>query len=108
MSTHLACETTHRQIRFGECPWCKLARARLKSAAIMLDGELLVCFPPCGPNTALAKELLEHGEKACVLDYFRECAAHWERGGAFLARWIKLIEEGGIPNFGALPSMFGI
>jgi hypothetical protein len=84
------------------------ARARLRSAATMLDGELLVFFPPRGPNTALAKELLEHGEKACVLDYFRECAAQWYRGGAPLTRWIKVIEEGGIPNFEALPSMFGI
>ena len=24
MATHPACETTHRQIRFGPCPWCNL------------------------------------------------------------------------------------
>ncbi len=25
MSAYSGCETTHRQIRFGPCPWCKLA-----------------------------------------------------------------------------------
>jgi hypothetical protein len=84
------------------------ARARLRSAATMLDGELLVFFPPRGPNTALAKELLERGEKACVLEYFRECARHWKQSGASLARWIKVIEEGAIPKFEALRSIYGI
>ena len=84
------------------------ARARLMCALTATDRELLVCMAPHGPSTALAKDLLERGERACVLDYFRECARHWTRGSARLARWMKVIEEGGIPNFEPRPSIYGI
>ncbi len=84
------------------------ARSRLMSSVTAPEGGLLVFFASYGPFTSLAKDLLERGERACVLDYFRECEKHWKQGGSPLALWIKVIEEGGIPNFEALPSILGI
>ncbi|MFQ6018911.1 MAG: peptidoglycan-binding protein [Kiloniellaceae bacterium] len=56
-----------------------------------------------GPNMALAKELLEAGEKAAVIEYLRLCKSFWDSGrgrGGKLDRWIKTIKAGGIPEFG--------
>ncbi len=52
-----------------------------------------------GPNMMLAKELLEHGEKDIVLEYFQLCGKFWEREE--LDEWAKVIKAGGAPDFGA-------
>ena len=51
-----------------------------------------------GPDTVLAKELLEQGAKKTVLRYFDQCAKFWERGRDRLREWRILVRAGRIPN----------
>jgi tetratricopeptide (TPR) repeat protein len=52
-----------------------------------------------GPNMALAKELLEKGERTAVLQYFDLCGKFWrdER----LAEWSAAVKRSEVPDFGA-------
>ena len=54
-----------------------------------------------GPNMALAKELLQQGESAVVLEYFELCSRFWKSNRGRLAEWATTVKEGKIPNFGA-------
>ncbi len=54
-----------------------------------------------GPNMSLAKQLLEQGERAIVLEYLDLCGAFWERGSDRLADWKEAIADGRTPLFGA-------
>ena len=56
-----------------------------------------------GPNMALAKELLERGQKKIVLKYFKLCAKFWntDRAKDKLDEWSVLAAAGRIPDFGA-------
>lgn len=54
-----------------------------------------------GPNMALAKELLEKGQRDVVLEYFQLCAKFWKMGAATLKDWTSVVNQGGIPSFGA-------
>jgi tetratricopeptide (TPR) repeat protein len=54
-----------------------------------------------GPNMSLAKDLLEAGERAVVLEYLEQCGKFWKRGASALAQWRDEITEGHIPWFGA-------
>jgi hypothetical protein len=56
-------------------------------------------FGAFGPNMSLAKELLEKGERAVVLEYLKECSQHWS--SKQLERWTQQVERGGMPDFGA-------
>jgi hypothetical protein len=51
---------------------------------------------------ALAKELLEKGERDTVLQYFELCRTFWKRDNGKLAGWNAKVREGGIPDFGGL------
>ena len=51
-----------------------------------------------GPNMALAKELLEHGEREAVLEYFNLCSRFWD--SEELGAWADLVRAGRIPDFG--------
>jgi len=53
-----------------------------------------------GPNMALARDLLEHGESAAVLQYLEECGAFWSGNRGKLAEWKALIRAGLKPDFG--------
>ena len=53
-----------------------------------------------GPNMALAKELLEKGERDVVLTYLQSCAKFWKMGGEQLQSWTATVKGGGIPEFG--------
>lgn len=53
-----------------------------------------------GPNMQLAKDLLDRGESATVLQYLEECGAFWEGNRGKLAEWIVLIKAGLKPDFG--------
>ena len=53
-----------------------------------------------GPNMALARDLLEHGESAAVLQYLEECGAFWSGNRGKLAEWTALIRAGLKPDFG--------
>ena len=54
-----------------------------------------------GPNMSLAKALIEAGQSEVVLQYFDQCEAFWEMGGEELAKWRAIVEQGGVPDFGA-------
>ncbi|HEX5719180.1 MAG TPA: RNA polymerase subunit sigma-24 [Thermoanaerobaculia bacterium] len=52
-----------------------------------------------GPNMALARELLEKGERQGVLEYFKLCGSFWKEDR--LDTWAKEVRAGKIPDFGA-------
>ena len=52
-----------------------------------------------GPNMGLAKDLLERGEQATVLEYFELCGKFWARDKLDL--WKADVEAGRIPEFRA-------
>ena len=54
-----------------------------------------------GPNMQLAKDLLDRGETATVLQYLEECGSFWEGNRGKLAEWIVLIKAGLKPDFGS-------
>jgi hypothetical protein len=53
-----------------------------------------------GPNMALARDLLERGESAAVLQYLEECGSFWGGNRGRLAEWMALIRAGLKPDFG--------
>jgi hypothetical protein len=54
-----------------------------------------------GPNMRLAKQLLDRGERAVVIDYLKVCANFWQTNNHRAEQWIHLLEHGGSPDFGA-------
>jgi hypothetical protein len=54
-----------------------------------------------GPNMLLAKELLLAGERDAVLAYIDACARFWQLDAGAIWAWKRIINAGGIPNFGA-------
>lgn len=54
-----------------------------------------------GPNMALAKDLLERGERDTVIAYLDECARFWSMGTKELTAWKAQIARGETPDFGA-------
>ncbi len=53
-----------------------------------------------GPNMALAKELLDLGETATVLEYLESCTQFWIGNRGKLAEWLALVRAGLKPDFG--------
>ncbi len=54
-----------------------------------------------GPNMLLAKELLEHGEAAAVIQYFDLCRRFWKMERGRLDQWTRDARAGRDPAFGA-------
>jgi hypothetical protein len=54
-----------------------------------------------GPNMALAKDLLEIGEREVVLQYFELCEKFWPYDSRQLAAWKLAVQKGEVPQFGA-------
>jgi tetratricopeptide (TPR) repeat protein len=52
-----------------------------------------------GPNMALAKELLEKGEKEPVLKYFEQCRTFWKMDQGKLDEWKSDVTAGKTPDF---------
>ena len=50
-----------------------------------------------GPDTILAKQLLERGERKAVLRYLDQCAKFWVRGRDILKEWTVVVRAGRIP-----------
>ncbi len=50
---------------------------------------------------ALAKELLDKGERDAVLEFFTLCKAFWKDRAKQLDEWSDTVRKGGIPRFGA-------
>jgi tetratricopeptide (TPR) repeat protein len=53
-----------------------------------------------GPDMALAKELLQKGEKDVVLEYLELCSKFWKSGKDRLDKWSVVVKDGKIPDFG--------
>jgi hypothetical protein len=54
-----------------------------------------------GPNMTLAKALLEREHRNAVIEYFRECASFWNKDPlSRLIEWQRIVQDGGIPDFG--------
>lgn len=78
------------------------AKRRLLASA---DSEGSPTMNSFGPNMTLAKDLLEKGERDCVLQYFDRCARFWKSdktspAGGQLEQWKAQVEKGEVPNFG--------
>ena len=73
------------------------AKRHLLAAGRVTGGGALTSF---GPNMSLAKALLEHGERATVVNYLEECESFWSFQGT-ARQWITTIQRGGTPNFGS-------
>ena len=52
-----------------------------------------------GPNFQLAKELLQAGQPAPVLQYFELCGKFWKMDRGSLAHWTQVVKDGRIPDF---------
>jgi hypothetical protein len=50
---------------------------------------------------SLAKDLLSHGERDTVLDFFTLCRSFWKSGSAKLDDWTAVVRGGAMPDFGA-------
>lgn len=76
------------------------AKSRLIAAGNTTGSPQLNSF---GPNMALAKALLEVGEREVVLEYFRLCSKFWksDRAKDKLDKWGVLAAAGRIPDFRA-------
>jgi len=53
-----------------------------------------------GPNMSLAKELLEHGQRDVVFQYFDECKVFWRSDRGALEKWRMLARLHLPPDFG--------
>ena len=54
-----------------------------------------------GPNMSLARDLLEHGEREAVLQYFELCRGFWVSPHNRLNEWSTAIKSGAPPKFDA-------
>jgi hypothetical protein len=72
------------------------AKEYLINSAMTPGAPVFKYFTPC---FSLAKELLDVGERECVLRYFRLCSRFWGRKTGPLAQWIEEVERGDIPDF---------
>jgi len=53
-----------------------------------------------GPNMTLARDLLNVGERDCVLQYFQKCRRFWEMGQDKLSEWEDAVRHQRTPGFG--------
>ena len=81
--------------RDGDIP---LAKTYLLASAKTPGSPTLDTF---GPNMSLAKDLLSHGERDTVLDFFTLCRSFWKSGSAKLDDWTAVVRGGAMPDFGA-------
>ena len=72
----------------------KQARSFLLRAGAALESPKLRLIQP---DTILAKELLERGQRKVVLRYLDQCAKFWERGRDILEEWKVLVRAGRTP-----------
>lgn len=52
-----------------------------------------------GPNMSLARDLLQKGERATVLQYFELCRKFWKHDGGRLDEWTDAVKAGEMPEF---------
>ncbi len=75
----------------------KAAKEHLLDSARVKGSPVLGSF---GPDFTLAKALLQRGERQVVQEYLNLCERFWKYGKDKLAEYRRVIECGGIPDFG--------
>jgi tetratricopeptide (TPR) repeat protein len=77
-----------------------LAEAKLR---LLAAGRSKGSPPLCsfGPNMRLADDLLKLGEHQVVLEYFELCRKFWKRHDDILDAWVRDVQAGKRPTFGA-------
>jgi tetratricopeptide (TPR) repeat protein len=73
------------------------AERYLRASADTSGSPVLKSF---GPNMSLAKDLLEAGRSAAVLEYFDACGKFWTLDFFRLRRWTSDVRAGQVPDFG--------
>ena len=58
------------------------------------------------PNMSLAKDLLDAGETATVLQFFSAMKTQWPTGTASLDAWTQQVQAGLMPRFDAYLNLF--
>ncbi|WP_161625867.1 tetratricopeptide repeat protein [Singulisphaera acidiphila] len=76
------------------------AKRHLILAITPPDCDPLILVSASGPSASLANDLLQIGERDCVIQYFQQCAQLWPTGRDVLVRWISDIQNKKTPNFG--------
>ena len=71
------------------------ARASLREAGRVPSSTMLETY---GPNTTLAREMLDRGESAVVLQFLRECEGLWTGPRSQIARWVDQLSHGETPD----------
>ena len=74
------------------------ARRHLLAAGATKGSPQLDSF---GPNMTLAKELIVNGERAAVLEFFKQCAVFWKNDRGQLEQWSKQVRANQTPDFGS-------
>jgi hypothetical protein len=82
-------------LRQGDVP---RAAAELLASVSLSGSPQLNSF---GPSMRLARELLKHGERGSVLQFFAHCRTFWSMGARWLDIWEKKVQRGEIPTFAA-------
>jgi beta-lactamase regulating signal transducer with metallopeptidase domain len=73
------------------------AERYLRASADTSGSPVLKSF---GPNMSLAKDLLDAGRSAAVLEYFDACGEFWTLDFFRLRRWTSAVRAGQVPDFG--------
>jgi thiol-disulfide isomerase/thioredoxin/tetratricopeptide (TPR) repeat protein len=91
-----------------------LGRVALKGGNEAEAGKLLIAagktpgsptLNSFGPDWTLAQELVAKGETAPVREYIELCRKFWKSERGRLDEWVKVMDDGGAPDFRALPGM---
>jgi tetratricopeptide (TPR) repeat protein len=73
------------------------AKRHLIESARVTGSPVLVSF---GPSMTLAKELIDRGERDVVINYLTMCNDFWQTDDHRPDQWIRVIQQGGVPDFG--------
>lgn len=80
-----------------------LAVQQVERADGYLAAAAAVPFSPrldaAGPDTSLAKALLDKGERAAVRSYLLACGRIWPGGSTRLKSWVAAVDAGNTPDF---------
>ena len=69
--------------------------------SVRFEGKIPGYLEMYGPNTLLAKKMIEKGKRDLVNEYFDLCANFWRKEDRPLEGWKTTVANGGMPNFGA-------
>src|SRR5207249_2578747 len=82
----------HLAVRDGDLERAKthlLEAGKTKGSPTLVSG---------GPRMALAKELLERGERQVVVEFLKLCSVFWQANDKRAEQWVYAIEHGEMPD----------